>query len=66
MRPPKVAAAIAVLAVASRGVFKSVKDPSRKLMRYIRHYNKNPKPIKWKYSNPARRITASDSIVTAH
>jgi hypothetical protein len=24
-------------------------------MRYIRQYNKNPKPLKWKYDNPQRR-----------
>jgi len=37
----------------------------RKLMRYIRQYNKQPKPVKWKYSDRSRRITA-DSIVTVH
>ena len=52
--------------VIARGVFTSVKDLSRKLMRYIRNHNKKPKPIKWKYSNPAHRIITSDSIVTAH
>jgi transposase len=51
--------------VIARGVFTSVPDLKRKLMRYIRHYNKAPKPIKWKYSDPARRIT-SKSAVTAH
>jgi hypothetical protein len=25
-------------------------------MRYIREHNKSPKPIKWKYDNPTRRI----------
>jgi type I restriction enzyme R subunit len=34
-------------------------------MRYIRHYNKQPKPVKWKYCDLSRRITP-DSIVTAH
>ena len=42
--------------VISRGIFSSVKDLSKKLMRYIREHNKNPKPIKWKYNNPSRRI----------
>jgi len=42
--------------VISRGVFTSIKDLDRKLMRYIREHNKNPKPIKWKYANPSRRI----------
>lgn len=51
--------------VIARGVFTSVPDLKRKLMRYIRHYNKQPKPIKWKYFDPSRRITP-DSNVTAH
>jgi transposase len=41
--------------VISRGVFTSVKDLDKKLMRYIRQYNKDPKPIKWKYDDPQRR-----------
>ena len=51
--------------VIARGVFTSVTDLKRKLMRYIRQYNKNAKPVKWKYFDPSRRITP-DSIVTAH
>lgn len=51
--------------VIARGVFTSVTDLKRKLMRYIRHYNKNAKPVKWKYFDPSRRITP-DSIVTVH
>jgi transposase len=39
-----------------RGVFRSVKDLKRRIMKYIRHYNKDPRPIKWKYSDPANRI----------
>ena len=27
--------------------------------RYIREHNKNPKPIRWKYDNPKRRITSN-------
>ena len=42
--------------VISRGIFTSVKDLSRKLMRYIRHYNKKPKPIKWTYRDASKRI----------
>ncbi|MCW5259634.1 hypothetical protein D5045_04905 [Verminephrobacter eiseniae] len=34
----------------------SVKDLGRKLMRYIREHNKNPKPISRKYDDPSRRI----------
>lgn len=51
--------------VIARGVFTSVHDLKRKLMRYIRQYNKQPKPVKWKYFDTSRRIT-TDSIVTAH
>lgn len=51
--------------VIARGVFTSVPDLKRKLMRYIHQYNKQPKPVKWKYFNTSRRITP-DSIVTAH
>src|ERR1700709_2126778 len=37
-----------------RGIFTSVKDLARKLMRYIRLYNKAPKPVKWTYRNVSR------------
>ena len=42
--------------VIARGVFSSVKDLARKLMRYIRAYSKNAQPFKWKYSNFKKRI----------
>jgi transposase len=42
--------------VIARGIFTSVTDLSRKLMRYIRAYSKNARPFKWKYSNVRRRI----------
>ena len=51
--------------VIARGVFTSIADLKRKLMRYIRRYNEQPKPVKWKYFDPTRRITAA-SIVTVH
>ena len=51
--------------VISRGVFTSLPDLKRKLMRYIRMYNKQPKPVKWKYCDLSRRIIP-DSIVTVH
>jgi transposase len=51
--------------VIARGVFTSVPDLKRKLMRYIRKYNEQPKSVKWKYFDPTRRITP-DSIVTRH
>jgi len=49
--------------VIARGIFTSVADLKRKLMRYIRQYNRTPKPVKWVYRNPAHRIT-TDSRVT--
>src|SRR6202795_4785274 len=51
--------------VIARGVFTSVPDLKRKLMRYIRQYNKNPRTVKWKYFDPSRRITP-ESVVTVH
>ncbi len=51
--------------VIARGVFTSVKDLSKKLMRYIRHYNKAPRIVKWKYRDPSRRI-GSQLPVTGH
>jgi transposase len=42
--------------VIARGVFNSVKDLARKLMRYIRSYSKHAKPFQWKYSDVRRRI----------
>jgi transposase len=51
--------------VIARGVFTSVPDLGRKLMRYIKHYNKAPKTVKWKYADPSNRIS-SKSGVTGH
>lgn len=42
--------------VIARGVFTSVTDLRRKLMRYIRQYNKTAKPLRWSYADPSRRI----------
>jgi hypothetical protein len=42
--------------VPARGVFTSVPDLKRKLMRYIREYNKEPRTVKWKYFDPTRRV----------
>jgi transposase len=54
--------------VIARGVFTSTPDLSRKLMRYIREGNKNPKPIKWSYTDIGRRIrtTGTELSVTRH
>jgi transposase len=42
--------------VISRGIFRSIPDLRRKIMRYIREGNKIPKPIKWTYSDIHHRI----------
>jgi transposase len=53
--------------VIARGVFTSVHDLARKLMRYIRHHNRTAKPIKWAYRDPSHRILPTfDSAVTGH
>jgi len=42
-----------------RGIFTSVTDLSRRIMKYIKHHNKDPRPIKWLYDQPARRINVA-------
>lgn len=42
--------------VTARGIFTSVTDRRRKLMRYITYYNKTATPIRWTYADPSRRI----------
>lgn len=42
--------------VVKRGVFRSLGDLRKKLMRYIRHYNKLATPIRWTYKTSRRRI----------
>ena len=49
----------------ARGVFTSVTDLKRKLLRYIPHYNKSPRIVKWKYSDPSRHLGAQ-SVDTGH
>jgi transposase len=51
--------------VIARGVFTSVADLKRKLMRYIRQYNRAPRTVKWKYADPSRHIS-TESVVTGH
>jgi len=53
--------------IIARGVFSSVKDLAGKIMRYVRSYNRQAKPIKWTYKNTRNRIRPdSDSNVTVH
>jgi transposase len=50
--------------VIARGAFTSVTDLKRKLM-CARQYNMTPKPVKWKYFEPRRRVTP-EPIVAVH
>ena len=42
--------------VIARGVFSSVRDLARKLMRYILAYSKTARPFRWKYSDLRHRV----------
>lgn len=42
--------------VIIRGIFTSVEDLSKKILRYIRLYDKVAKPFKWKYNDVTKRI----------
>ena len=42
--------------VIDRGIFTSVADLSRKLMKYIRLYAKSAKPFRWTYTDFSRRL----------
>ena len=44
--------------VIARGIFQSVADLRRKLMPYIKAYNKTATPLRWTYANPTNRIAA--------
>lgn len=44
--------------VIDRGIFTSVADLKRKILRYIRLYQKTAKPFHWKYSDVRQRIPA--------
>jgi transposase len=43
--------------VIDRGIFTSVGDLQRKILRYIRLYQKTAKPFRWKYNDPTKRIS---------
>jgi transposase len=42
--------------VLARGIFTSIADLRRKIMRYIRQYNRDAKPFRWNYVDSRRRI----------
>jgi len=53
--------------VIARGIFSSTTDLSRKLIRYIKQYNKTATPFRWRAKNADNRIKAvtqraSDSV----
>src|SRR6266705_1937990 len=52
--------------VIARGIFTSVSDLARKLRRYINAYSANARPIRWKYSDPTRRVTSNELTATGH
>jgi transposase len=52
--------------VVARGVFTSVADLRRKLMKYIRAYTRSARPIRWTYTDPTHRIRAKLITGTAH
>jgi len=52
--------------VIARGVFTSVADLRRKLLRYIRAYAKRARPFHWTYTKPKHRIVTKPIAGTAH
>jgi transposase len=42
--------------VLARGIFTSVADLRRKILRYIRRYNTAAVPVRWSYADPSRHI----------
>lgn len=52
--------------VIARGVFTSVADLGRKLMKYIRAYATSARPVRWTYADPKRRIPAKSLTGTVH
>jgi transposase len=52
--------------VIARGVFTSVSDLRRKLMKYITAYAKRARPLRWTYTDPQRRITTQRITGTGH
>jgi hypothetical protein len=52
--------------VIARGVFTSVSDLRRKLMKYIRAHAERALPIRWTYTDVKKRISAKRITGTAH
>jgi len=52
--------------VIARGVFTSVSDLRRKLMKYIRAHADRARPIRWTYTDTKKRISAKRIAGTAH
>jgi transposase len=52
--------------VIARGIFTSVADLRRKLMRYIRAYTKHARPVRWTYTDVKRRISTKRITGTDH
>jgi len=52
--------------VISRGVFTSVADLRRKLMKYVRLYSKSARPFRWTYTDPKRRIITKEITETSY
>lgn len=46
--------------VIARGIFTPVTDLARKLRRYTNAYSANARPIRWKYSDPSRRLSTNE------
>ena len=50
-----------------RGIFQSTRDLTKQILKYIRKYNDDPKPVKWTYDDPSKRIRITKrSAVTGH
>ena len=52
--------------VIARGLFTSIADLRRKLMRYVRAYAQRARPFRWTYTDPKRRIITKRITGTGH
>src|SRR3974377_525228 len=46
--------------VSPRGIFTPAPDLARNLRRYINAYSASARPIRWKYSDPSRRLRTNE------